>query len=94
MLGNECLMPSSRTGVYPNKRETVVRRMTTSNGAVDVAFRGEASVELDASTSRGRARSELPISGVTLEEDRLVGAIGDGEADLFTDTSNGSITIR
>ena len=53
-----------------------------SNSAVDVAFRGEASVELDASTSRDRARNELPISGVTLEEDWLVGAIDDGDRRL------------
>ncbi len=69
-------------------------RMTTSNGSIEVVFQGEASVIVDASTSRGRVRSELPVTATLTEEDRLVGTIGDGEADLFIDTSNGSITIR
>ncbi len=52
-------------------------------------------VELDAATSNGNVRSELPItiSGET-RDDRLVGTIGTGGSRLEIHTSNGSIAIR
>jgi DUF4097 and DUF4098 domain-containing protein YvlB len=69
-------------------------RLVTSNGDVVVELQGEPSVVLDAETSNGEVDSELPIVATVTKKNRLVGKIGDGEADLYIRTSNGGITIR
>lgn len=70
-------------------------RMTTSNGSIDVKLRGTPSIKLDASTSNGSVVSTIPVtisSGV--DENHLVGTIGDGDAELIIQTSNGSVNIQ
>jgi DUF4097 and DUF4098 domain-containing protein YvlB len=69
-------------------------RLVTSNGNVDVKLLGTPSVVLDAETSNGDVSSELPILATVTKKDRLVGEIGEGEADLYIRTSNGSVNIR
>jgi DUF4097 and DUF4098 domain-containing protein YvlB len=69
-------------------------RLVTSNGDVTVKLEGTPSVNLEAETSNGDVRSELEITATVTGDERLVGAIGDGEADLYVRTSNGDITIR
>jgi len=68
-------------------------RLVTSNGNVDVRLLGTPSVVLDAETSNGDVSSELPILATVTKEDRLVGEIGLGEADLYIRTSNGNVAI-
>lgn len=67
---------------------------TTSNGSIEVTFRGDPDVELDARTSNGTAASDRPILATTTEKTRLVGKYGAGSATLELRTSNGSIKIR
>jgi hypothetical protein len=69
-------------------------RLATSNGDVDVELYGAPSIDVDASTSRGRVSSEFPILVTATREGELTGTIGAGEADLFIRTSNGSVSIR
>lgn len=69
-------------------------RLTTSNGSVNVTLEGTPSVELDAATSHGKVNSELPIMARVTEDNHLVGTIGDGDAELFIRTSNGSIIVQ
>ena len=69
-------------------------RLVTSNGSVNVELQGMASINLDASTSRGRVTSEFPITATTTKDNHLVGTIGNGEAALYIQTSNGNVTIR
>ena len=70
-------------------------RLTTANGSVAIKLQGTPSVELDASTANGSVATELPILMTsTGAEHRLVGTIGDGDAELYVRTSNGSITIQ
>jgi hypothetical protein len=69
-------------------------RLVTSNGGVVVELQGKPSVVLDAETSNGEVTSELPILATVTRKERLVGKIGEGEADLYIRTSNGDITIR
>lgn len=69
-------------------------RLVTSNGDVVVELQGKPSVILDAETSNGEVTSELPILATVTRKERLVGRIGEGEADLYIRTSNGDITIR
>ena len=69
-------------------------RLVTSNGAVVAKLQGNPSVSLDAETSNGDVESELAITVTSMGDDRLVGTIGDGEADLYIRTSNGDVTIK
>ena len=70
-------------------------RMTTVNGSVAIKLQGTPSIQLDASSANGSVTSERPILTTSSEDQRrLVGTIGDGDAELYVRTSNGSITIR
>lgn len=69
-------------------------RMTTSNGTIEVNLEGTPSVNLDASTSNGSIVSNIPVLTTSREDDRLMGVIGDGGADLMIRTSNGSVRIQ
>jgi DUF4097 and DUF4098 domain-containing protein YvlB len=69
-------------------------RLETSNGGVTVELEGTPSVDLDASAGNGRVTSKLSIEATRTETGHLVGTIGDGEAELFIRTSNGSVTIE
>ena len=69
-------------------------RLVTSNGDVIVELLGTPSVSLDASTSNGNVRSDLPVLVTEMKEKELTGTIGNGEADLDILTSNGDVTIK
>ncbi len=70
-------------------------RLRTSNGSVTVTLEGEPSLKLDASTSNGSVTSDLPVlTTSTGDANHLVGVIGNGDAELFIKTSNGSVTVR
>ncbi len=70
-------------------------RMTTSNGSIDVKLQGTPSVKVDASTSNGSVTSNIPITIASAVDDKhLVGTIGNGDAELFIETSNGSVMIQ
>ena len=70
-------------------------RMTTSNGSVEIKLQGTPSVKLDASSGNGSVTTRLPILTTSPGDERhLVGTIGDGDAELFVSTSNGSVTIQ
>ncbi len=87
---------SSNGGVFYSGNMTAggSNRLVTSNGGVVVELQGKPSVVLDAETSNGGVTSELPILATVTRKERLVGKIGEGEADLYIRTSNGDITIR
>jgi len=69
-------------------------RLVTSNGDVVVELQGTPSVVIDTETSNGKVTSELPVLATVTKNNRLVGKIGAGEADLYIRTSNGDIKIR
>ncbi len=70
-------------------------RMTTSNGSVEIKLQGTPSVKLDASSGNGSVTTMLPILTTSLGDKRhVVGTIGNGDAELFVKTSNGSIMIQ
>ena len=69
-------------------------RLVTSNGDVLVELLGTPSVSLDASTSNGEVTCELEITATVTGDEHLVGTIGEGEADLYIQTSNDDVTIR
>lgn len=69
-------------------------RLITTNGSVVVELQGTPSVVLDAETSNGDVTCDLPILATVTRDERLVGKIGEGEADLYIRTSNGDVTVR
>lgn len=69
-------------------------RLVTSNGSVVVGFQGNPSILLDAETSNSDVTCDFPILATVTNDDRLVGKIGEGEANLYIRTSNGDIEIR
>ena len=69
-------------------------RLVTSNGDVIVELQGTPNISLEAETDRGKVRSDLEITATETGDKRLVGTIGDGEADLYVRTSNGDINIK
>ena len=69
-------------------------RLVTSNGQVDVELEGTPSVRIEAATSTGEITTDLPLKIESVSKNRLVGTIGDAEADLYVSTSNGDVDIR
>lgn len=78
-------------GELPNDATS---RFETSNGSVAVKLRGQPSVKIDAQTSHGQVKCELPVtSTATAGRSHFTGTIGNGDAELSIRTSNGSVNI-
>ena len=69
-------------------------KLRTSKGSITINVGEDANVRVDAETSNGDVNVEIPLDAATIEDDRVVGDIGDGDATLQLRTSNGSVTIR
>ncbi|WP_224250058.1 DUF4097 family beta strand repeat-containing protein [Hyalangium gracile] len=71
--------------------------LDASSGDISLAVEADAAFHLDASTSSGGVKSELPIRiQGTFEDDELHGQVGEGasEATVKASTSSGDITLR
>jgi DUF4097 and DUF4098 domain-containing protein YvlB len=69
--------------------------LETSGGSIEVAIDPSANLNLDASTSGGSVRSDLPVRVVgTVSHSSMHGSIGAGGEELRLHTSGGSIHIR
>ena len=55
---------------------------------------GDAAFNLDAETSAGNVRSELPVVAVGKEHDRLKGPVNGGGKTVWLRSSAGSIHVR
>ena len=66
----------------------------TGSGSVVVELRGTPSVAIDLETDDGEVISELPVDVIESSKYKLVGTIGDGEADLTVHVGSGDITIK
>jgi len=69
-------------------------RLSTTNGRVSVTLQGTPSLQLDALVHNGSVTNEVPIEATIVEEGRLVGMIGAGEAELEIRVENGLVTIQ
>ncbi len=70
-------------------------RLSTTNGNIKVALDAEPSLALTAATTNGRVRCEVPGFVASVEKrHKLEGTIGEGEAELIAQTSNGSIALQ
>jgi Toastrack DUF4097 len=70
-------------------------RLVTTNGRIEVELAGAPSVSIDASTSNGEVKHpDVPILTTMAKTSHVVGTIGDGEADLYIETTNGDVIIE
>ena len=66
----------------------------TGSGSVIVELTGSPSVALDLETDDGGVNSDLPIAVSEKSQYRLVGILGDGEAELTVRVGSGDIIIK
>jgi hypothetical protein len=68
-------------------------RLETSGGGITVVTPPNAALTIDAETSAGGIRSDLPISRLSADEDSLKGTLNGGGTKLVLRSSAGSIEI-
>lgn len=69
--------------------------LVTSNGGINVKLQGTPNVKVDASSSHGSVNSDIPITvASSMRDNHLVGVIGNGNAELLIEASNGSVMIQ
>ena len=66
----------------------------TGSGSVVLELTGMPSVAIDLETDDGEVTSELPVDVIESSKYKLVGTIGDGEADLTVHVGSGDIKIK
>ena len=70
-------------------------RLKTTNGRINVKLQGDRSLKIDASCRIGKISSSLPgVAASGMLGQKLEATLGDGEAELFIRTSNGSVSIE
>ena len=68
-------------------------RLETSGGSITVVTPANAALTIDAETSAGSVRSDLPITRNNTESDSLKGTMNGGGTKLVLRSSAGSIEI-
>lgn len=68
--------------------------LDSSAGSIDVAVPPKAGFDVDAKTSMGKIRTEIPMLAMKSDDDRLQGTLNGGGKALILRASVGSITIR
>lgn len=68
--------------------------LQTSAGSIDLALSPKAAVSVEAKSSMGRIRTEIPMLATKSDDDRLEGTLNGGGKLLTLKASVGSITIR
>jgi DUF4097 and DUF4098 domain-containing protein YvlB len=69
-------------------------RFVTTNGRIEVALPGDLGADVDADTTNGAIRTDLPIATTHLSRNSLRGTINGGGTVLRLRTTNGGIQIR
>ena len=68
--------------------------LDSSAGSIEVAVPPKAGFDVDAKTSMGKIRTEIPMLAMKSDDDRLQGTLNGGGKALVLRASVGSITIR
>jgi DUF4097 and DUF4098 domain-containing protein YvlB len=66
----------------------------TSAGSIDLTLPPKAGVNVDAKTSMGKIRTEIPMLATRTSDDRLEGTLNGGGKTISLKASVGSITIK
>ena len=67
---------------------------TTSGGSIEVGLPRNTAGNLEASTSGGDVKSDLPVTSTSWEDTRVVGTLNGGGQPIYARTSGGSIRVR
>lgn len=68
--------------------------LSTTNGGISIRLPRDARLSIDAGTTNGRVRSDLPIEGGQPGKRSLRGDLNGGGGRLYAQTTNGSIEIN
>ena len=68
--------------------------VTTSGGDIELSLPKRTTGNVDASTSGGTIKSDLPVTSTQFEETRLVGSINGGGQPIYARTSGGGVSLR
>ena len=68
--------------------------LESSAGSIDIRVPPKAGLNVEAKTSMGKIRTEIPMLATRSDDDRLVGTLNGGGKSLIMRASVGSITIR
>ena len=68
--------------------------MTTSGGSIELILPKATTGNIDAGTSGGNVKTELPVTSTDWDDNRLVGSLNGGGAPIYAHTSGGSISLR
>jgi DUF4097 and DUF4098 domain-containing protein YvlB len=69
-------------------------RFSTTNGRIEVTLPPTLAVDVDAGTTNGSIKTDLPIATTRIEKNSLKGSINGGGTSLRMRTTNGGISIR
>jgi hypothetical protein len=69
-------------------------RFSTTNGRIEVSLPANLAVDVDAGTTNGAIKSDLPVAATRVGENSLRGTINGGGTPLRIRTTNGGIAIR
>lgn len=69
-------------------------RLTSTNGGINLRLPRDARLSIDAGTTNGRVRSDLPIDGGQPGKRSLKGDLNGGGGTLYVRTTNGSIDLN
>ena len=67
--------------------------LTTSGGSITARLPSDVAIDIDASTSGGRVKSEFDVSG-KVKKQRIRGKINGGGPELELHTSGGSVRVE
>jgi hypothetical protein len=69
-------------------------RFSTTNGRIEVSLPANLAVDVDAGTTNGAIKSDLPVAATRVGENSLRGTINGGGTPLRIRTTNGGIAIK
>lgn len=69
-------------------------RLSTTNGRIELAVPADLAVDVDAGTTNGAIRTDLPVATTSVGNNSLRGTINGGGTPLRMRTTNGAISIR
>ncbi len=69
-------------------------RFSTTNGRIEVALPSSLAVDVDAGTTNGSIKSDLPVATTRIDKNSLRGTINGGGTPLRLRTTNGGISIK
>jgi putative adhesin len=87
---------TSGGGISASVTATSIKRirLTSSGGSIELALPGSAAVDVEARTSAGRIKTNLPLQLTRADDEHLEGKLNGGGSPVVLRTSGGDITVN